>query len=52
MLTVRGASENADMEIYSITAATIYCGKVTAVEVSDTEIYIVRVAGKVFKVVK
>lgn len=52
MLTVRGASENADMEIYSITGATIYRGKVTAVEVSDTEIYIVRVAGKVFKVVK
>ena len=52
MLTVRGASENADMEIYSITGATIYHGKVTAVEVSDTEIYIVRVAGKVFKVVK
>lgn len=52
MMTVRGASENADMEIFSISGTAIYRGKVMSVEVSDTEIYIVRVAGKVFKVVK
>ena len=52
MLTVRGISENADMEIFSISGTTIYRGKIMPVEVSDTEIYIVRVAGKVFKVVK
>lgn len=52
MLIVRGISENADMEIFSINGTAIYRGRVMPVEVSDTEIYIVRVAGKVFKVVK
>lgn len=52
MLTVRGVSENVDMEIFSISGTALYRGKVMPVEVSDTEIYIVRVAGKVFKVVK
>lgn len=49
-IVVRGAVEDARMEVYSISGAAIYRGPVAAVAVPSSGVYVVRVAGKTAKV--